>query len=430
MSNVIAASIPLRDRLKPSNLLKLLVTPKLLRFVGLERVERIDRVINNNVMVKLRQRQCRNQPTDGDTADYLKTRFCPEPFRTLETTHTGLAYVCCSVWLPTPIGTLDENPETMWNGPVARDIRASILDGSFRHCNHLHCPLIANRTLPSRDDPEAKATIEAYASPSPPKLPTNVNLSHDKSCNLSCPSCRSDLYLAKKTKQIELDTLTDRFVLPLLKDAETVMITGSGDPFASNHFRSIIKKLTPEAYPKLRFNLITNGQLCDARAWADLCLGSRVDNVHVSVDAATSETYAFVRRLGDFSRLRKNLAFLKRLHDEEVIGKPGLLDGRAGPQFPRDGGAGRHGARVRRRLRAFPDDPSARHLQPRGIRDGLRRQPDAPRIRGFRRNRRVAEPARSPEARRSTHRDGQRSRLRRRAIVGEAIIGEIRAEAL
>lgn len=300
-------------------LLRAVVSPKVLETIGQERLDLIDRVVNNNVMVKLRQRQCRAQQPSESTAAYLKKSFCAEPFRTLETTHTGLAFVCCPVWLPTPIGTLDDDPVAMWDGAVARDVRASILDGSFRHCNHLHCPEITNRRLPSRDSAEARAVIEAYASNEAPRLPSNVNLSHDKSCNLSCPSCRSGLYLAKKQKQVQLDELSDRFVLPLLKDAETVMITGSGDPFASNHFRNIIKKLTPADYPRLRFNLITNGQLCDARAWQDLGLGDRVDNVHVSVDAATSDTYAFVRRLGDFARLRRNLAFLKTLRESGRI---------------------------------------------------------------------------------------------------------------
>ena len=311
------ASIP--QRLKPAALLRLVVNPKLLAFIGQERVDFVDRIVNNTIMVKRRQRECQNQPTVGDTAEYLKTRFCAEPFRTLETTHTGLAFVCCPVWLPTPIGTLDDDPEAMWSGPVAQDIRASIIDGSFRHCDHRHCPAITNRALDDRSWPEPQAIIAAYASAEPPKLPTNVNLSHDKSCNLSCPSCRGDLYLAKKSKQVELDALTERFVLPLLKNAETVMVTGSGDPFASNHFRSVIKRLTPEAYPKLRLNLITNGQLCDARAWRDLGLADRVDNVHVSVDAATSDTYKFVRRLGNFDRLRANLAFLKDQREKGEI---------------------------------------------------------------------------------------------------------------
>ena len=303
---------------KASDVLRFLVHPGLLKLVGQRRIEFVDKVINNKVMVKLRQRACRNQMVPEDTAEFLRERFCAEPFRTLETTHTGLAFVCCPVWLPTPIGTLDEEPDALWNGPTARDIRASIIDGSFRYCNHLHCPAISNRSLPYRDVPMAEAYIAEFESGAP-SLPTNVNLSHDKSCNLSCPSCRSDRYVANKQKQADLDGLTDRFVLPLLKKASTVMITGSGDPFGSNHFRNIIKKLNATDFPGLRINLITNGQLCDARAWSDLNLKGRVDNVHVSVDSTTVETYKVVRRLGRFDRLLANLAFLKELRDSGGI---------------------------------------------------------------------------------------------------------------
>ena len=144
------------QRIKPANLLRLIVNPKLLKLIGQERVDLVDRVVNNTIMVKRRQKQCREQPTQGDTADYLKTRFCAEPFRTLETTHTGMAFVCCPVWLPTPIGTLDDDPETMWNGPVARDVRASIIDGSFRHCNHQHCRRSRTGTCPRANRPKRR----------------------------------------------------------------------------------------------------------------------------------------------------------------------------------------------------------------------------------------------------------------------------------
>ena len=298
---------------------RIVKTKKFLKFLGADNVQVVDSFINNNVMVKLRQRECRNQKPAPSTADYLKTHFCAEPFQTLETTHTGLAFVCCPVWLPTPIGTLQTEPEDLWNGPVAKDIRSSIIDGSFRHCNHLHCPAITNRTLPERTSAEARKHIEQFQSATPPSLPTKVNLSHDKSCNLSCPSCRTDLYLANKSKQAELDKLSDRFVLPLLKNARTVMITGSGDPFGSNHFRNLIKKLTKDEFPNLRFDLITNGQLMNQKAWDELALAGRVDNTHISVDATTPETYKIVRRGGTFQRLLDNLAFIKQLRQSGDI---------------------------------------------------------------------------------------------------------------
>lgn len=299
--------------------LKFVTERRFQKIVGSELMQAVDSFINNNVMIRLRQRACRQQRPPVITRDYLRTRFCAEPFQTIETTHTGLAFVCCPVWLPTPIGKLNNGPQALWNGAAAREIRASIVDGSFRHCNHVHCPAITNRMLPSRDSAEARRYIERFEADDPLDFPTKVNLSHDKSCNLSCPSCRSGLYLADKAKQKSLDELTDTVVLPLLKNAKIVMITGSGDPFGSNHFRNLIKRITPEAFPELRFDLITNGQLMNRKAWQDLDLAGRVSNTHVSVDAATSETYKIVRRGGTFERLLNNLSFIRELRQSGEI---------------------------------------------------------------------------------------------------------------
>ncbi|HLH12789.1 MAG TPA: radical SAM protein [Methylovirgula sp.] len=300
------------DRLVPKKLLRLFVHPKFQEFVGLERIEALGSWIDNTFMLKRRQKICREQHVDQSTEDYLKSHFCANPFRQLETTPTGLAYVCCPIWLPTPIGTLDSDPEQLWNSDAAKRIRESILDGSFRYCNHWHCPAIASRSLPHRDSPEARQVIEQYKK-NPARLPEHLVLSHDKSCNLSCPSCRSSLYLANSRKQAELDRLTERTLLPLLAEAKSVMITGSGDPFGSKHFRNLIKRLNGGGFPQLRLELITNGQLLDERAWRELNLEGRVKYVQISIDATEAATYAIVRRGGDFARLRKNLAFLGEL---------------------------------------------------------------------------------------------------------------------
>jgi molybdenum cofactor biosynthesis enzyme MoaA len=306
------------DRLVPKRLLRLLVHPKLHAFVGADRIEAIGGWIDNTFMLKRRQKRCREQQIDQSTKDYLKSRFCANPFRELETTPTGLAYVCCPIWLPTPIGTLDTPPEQLWNGDAAKRIRQSILDGSFKYCSHLHCPAITGRTLPSRDAPESQAIIDQYEN-RPAKLPEHLVLSHDKSCNLSCPSCRSAIYMANSRRQEQLDRLIEGRLLPLMREAKSVMITGSGDPFGSKHFRNLIKRLNGGDFPQLRLELISNGQLLDQRAWRELNLRGRVNYVQISIDAVQASTYAIVRRGGDFGRLLKNLAFLRDLRTSGEI---------------------------------------------------------------------------------------------------------------
>lgn len=281
--------------------------------------------IDRTIMVKRRQRRCqtdlvRSDRANLDTEAYLKTHFCSKPFTTLETTHQGLAYVCCPIWLPTPIGRLDADPDEIWSGPIAQKLRESISDGSYRYCSRVHCSAISNRALTPREAPEAQAILKAFATPGqkiPP--PRHVVLSHDKSCNLSCPSCRAAMVVLDKARQEKLDALIERVIVPLLRGAESVNITGSGDPFGSNHFRNLIKRITntqdsaAQEFPHLKIDLHTNGQLWDPRAWRELGLAGRVGRAHISIDATQPDTYAFARRGGSFERLLKNLDFVREL---------------------------------------------------------------------------------------------------------------------
>lgn len=307
-----ASVVDLVDVLIPKPLLRLVLRPALNQWIGLDRIEAINYWIDNNFMLKRRQKRCRLQQVETDTAAYLKTHFCSNPFRQVETAPTGLAYVCCPVWLPTPIGRLDDDPVKLWTGSTANDIRESIIDGSFKYCNHLHCPAISGRTLMHRESPQAQAIIARHKS-SPSELPEHVILSHDKSCNLSCPSCRTSTYVANSAKQKHLDDFTETTLLPLMRDAKSAMVTGSGDPFGSKHFRNLILRLNSGAFPALTLDMITNGQLLDQRAWSDLKLDDRVRDLQISIDAATTVTYEIVRRGGSFDRLLKNLAFVRDL---------------------------------------------------------------------------------------------------------------------
>ena len=119
--------------------------------------------------------------------------------------------------------------------------------------------------------------------------------------------------MAGKAEQDKLDGIFEQNALPLLRNAKIVYITGSGDPFGSNHFRRVIRRLNRQEFGHLRIDLHSNGQLFDARAWKELDLSGRVRDVEISIDAAEPKTYAIVRRGGTFAQLRKNLAFIAEL---------------------------------------------------------------------------------------------------------------------
>jgi molybdenum cofactor biosynthesis enzyme MoaA len=149
--------------------------------------------------------------------------------------------------------------------------------------------------------------------------PRRVILSHDRSCNISCPSCRTRLILLGHEATDRLDQMVEASLLPLLGDAEDIKVTGSGDPFGSRHFRGVLKALCTETPPRRRIQLHTNGLLANEKAWATLGLTGHVSSVWVSIDAARPDTYAEVRRGGDFADLIPNLEFLGRLRQAGAI---------------------------------------------------------------------------------------------------------------
>jgi pyruvate-formate lyase-activating enzyme len=295
---------------------------------------------------------------DRGVEEYLASHFCDEPFKHLETTTDGSVYLCCPGWLPVPVGNLHKaDADGIWHGPAAQELRNSVIDGSYRYCSRMHCARITDRRLISRGDAAVEELIEQHQADgtstglcfsstarnfarrfretprtsSGPKTayqgatkpPTQIILSHDRSCNLSCPSCRTRLIVANKQEQRKLDSLLDTKLLPLLKGAETVKVTGSGDPFGSNHFRRLLKKINRTEFPTLNLYLHTNGQLFDEHAWNDLELSGLVNIVQISIDSTTEETYRILRRGGTFSRLLKNLEFIKKLRE---IGEIKYLD--------------------------------------------------------------------------------------------------------
>lgn len=198
----------------------------------------------------------------------------------------------------------------LWNSIQAQMIRQGVLDGSFSQCERHICPHILSHSLPIKNDaPKLGLILE--------KGPQSVKLGHDDTCNLSCPSCRPEKLVAKGDRQKKLNKMLNDFIIPFLTDATSLWLSGDGDPFASRHYRSILRLTSSRK--ALRINLHTNATLCDVRAWDDCALWGRVETVSVSIDAANAETYSVTRRGGNFERLLRNLLFLSELRSSNEI---------------------------------------------------------------------------------------------------------------
>lgn len=253
-----------------------------------------------------------------------KHLFCAKPFTWFEISGwnepKGDVYMCCPTWLDTPIGNIQyQSVEEIWNGEKAQKIRRSILDESFEYCNYSRCAFLQTLSGPvqkvedikDKDLKVAKAknlTILPYG-------PREINCCYDKSCTLSCPSCRTEVIIENKNEH-QILKIQDKIHKEALKDAYFLYITGSGDPFGSPFFRKLLQTMKKEDIPHLKkLHMHTNGQLWTPKIWDTISrdIQRLVTSTEISIDAASSATYSINRRGGSFEKLLENLEFISML---------------------------------------------------------------------------------------------------------------------
>jgi len=243
--------------------------------------------------------------------------ICTRPFEWFEVHPDGSTFLCCPSWLRRPVGNLLQQAiEEIWNGQVAREIRKSVLNGSFHNCSAKRCPHLVNKITPVRrgallTDDKLRCTLNGFTGRAP-YLPRQLNLCFDHSCNLSCPSCRKEIQTAKGDDLAQVEQIAAIIEAELLPHATSVTLSGFGDPFGSPTYLKLLHRLNRNEYPLLeQIRLHTNGQLLNEQMWQRMPeLQPLVREVEISLDAASAQTYQINRPGGSFDQLLKNLKFL------------------------------------------------------------------------------------------------------------------------
>ncbi len=252
----------------------------------------------------------------SEAGELLTGRFCPNPFKQIDLEESGVAYTCCSSWLPTPMGNLKyRDLMELWNGDTMRRIRESIFDGSFRYCRHDRCPMIQTDVLPTLEEAAKDPLFTEIISERRTEVkrpPIFLNLVNDRSCNLYCPSCRTErINHNDDAKSGEIAAIQERLLEPYLSEPNDrhfiLSITGSGDPFASRVYRDLLYSLNGADFPNMEIALQTNGVLLTPRNWERMKgVHANISSIIISFDAATEETYNVTRRGGHWPTLLEN----------------------------------------------------------------------------------------------------------------------------
>ena len=91
-------------------------------------------------------------------------------------------------------------------------------------------------------------------------------------------------------------------------------LAGDGDPFASRHYRTLIKRIV-ETYPDMKFSFHTNGVLASRQMLEELGVVDRLDVIQISFHSSTKQTWQnFTRgRPEQYDALMENIKYLSEL---------------------------------------------------------------------------------------------------------------------
>jgi len=248
--------------------------------------------------------------------------FCKLPFSRISIDDEGNIWpACCPDWVQFPLGNIfRQSYEDAWYGEMAQKFRDSMFDGSLKYCLHDWCPHIA----------DARAGIKNYhvipleEAPKEWKkqAPVHLNMNYDQTCNLKCPSCRSDFIHLRGEKLEKVQRLQHYVETQILPQVESIALTGVGDPFMSKRFREFLIHFDSKKYPNIKtIHLHTNGQLFSEQMY------NKMKGIHhlnistdISIDAASAEVYGKVRPPGNWNTLMKNLQFIRKLDNLVLFG--------------------------------------------------------------------------------------------------------------
>ena len=242
----------------------------------------------------------------------MSRRFCNRPFEHIHLDPNGDVRMCS--WMDVKAGNLLESDlDEIWKGEQSDEIRKSILDGSFRYCRTVSCPYLENASLPELDEEVfAEKAVVLNA-------PVSFNIACDFTCNHSCPSCRSRIFVGDETYKNNLNKILNS-IEPYIQKAMSISACGNGDVFSSPRMMQFLENLHPED-EKCSISIETNGALFDEKHWKRIeHLGNYNLGVAVTPNSFQKTTFMYLNGGHDtYQNVMSNLNFIKGLRRKNLV---------------------------------------------------------------------------------------------------------------
>jgi MoaA/NifB/PqqE/SkfB family radical SAM enzyme len=226
--------------------------------------------------------------------------------------------------LPQSIGNLQiQSLENIIESDTHKHLQQSIIDKTYRYCNNKQCSyLLDDVSIRNRYNEDGAGTY-SWPEKTPLAQIKHIRLAIDESCNLKCPSCRTKLIFHKDGSQfkrgIQLADKINDWLSTYNKPVQ-VHIGSDGDPFASHVYRHFMEQ-TPER-DNIKYSILTNGLMFKEFHTKVPYVINNLQELGISIDGASKETYEKLRLGGNWDKIRKNLdciAELKEKHNFRFI---------------------------------------------------------------------------------------------------------------
>jgi MoaA/NifB/PqqE/SkfB family radical SAM enzyme len=236
--------------------------------------------------------------------------ICNKAFKAVELHPNGKVCPCAPDWNNGfSFGNLFRQGSTfdnIWNSEATKAFRRSVLSGEYKYCNLEMCMSREHLT------DEFAQEIGLQEDGTVLKFPEHILCCHDQACNVRCVICRDKIIQNPERRVRLLDAIINTHLLPAMKDAKEVSMSGEGELFASRHARKLAKEIARK-YPDIKFNIYTNGILCNEKNCRELEILDRISWLRVSVHAATKETYDKVVIDGNWEKVWENIKWLSEM---------------------------------------------------------------------------------------------------------------------
>lgn len=233
-------------------------------------------------------------------------QVCRAPFEFCEIHSDGNVYPCCPAYCKAySFGNLNDNTfEEIWNSEKANKFREHLLNGDYSVCDMKTC------TFRDFQIPPEEIKNKYYIEANKVSLPKTIKMCWDKECNVACITCRNCIKRNSPDDEKRLENYKAK-LMPVLSQLDYFYVSGEGDPFGSRYARNLIKQMADEN-PKLKFYIHTNGVLCTESICKKLGIYDRIENIEVSIHAATEKTYNKIVKYGNFKAVLNNLKWLSK----------------------------------------------------------------------------------------------------------------------